>query len=284
MNDSLQNPIAPSNLSIPSRSLLSQSSTSSLGNWHGLAPARLGSELGTVATETSSTLNNPIAYNNSGSSVVAASAQGEELRFSTPEIQQAMIDLTRVVANSMDRWDLREHAARAQQWIEQAADPIARGEARLLLERIESFEVLRRRSLSATDVAYATTPSNGMSSNNVVSASLAGYQRPTDPTVPTPSSNNQPFPASPASPQLNADGTPASDASGWLVSVHSAEYGQPEYALTDDFGGLIAYVQPAPGMNLSRYLKQPVGIYGVKGYLPNLSARQIVVERIVRLR
>jgi hypothetical protein len=37
-------------------------------------------------------------------------------------------------------------------------------------------------------------------------------------------------------------------------------------------------------MNLRRYLKQPVGIYGMKGYLPQLSARQIVAERIVRIR
>ncbi len=283
MKDSLEGSLGQSYLaSLPSPSTNS-SNTPSTGNWHGIAPARLGSELGSVSAGIGSNSNNKTLLGNDRPAVVAASANGDELHFTTPEIQQAMIDLTRVVSNSMDRWDLREHAARAQQWIEQAVDPIARGEARLLLERIESFEILRRRSQLATDVAYATTPSTAFTSNNSVPASLAGFQRPADSLTTSPSSG-EPFPASPAAVQRNADGTPASDASGWLVAVHSAEYGQPEFALTDDNGGLIAYVQPLPGMNLSRYLKQPVGIYGVKGYLPNLSARQIVAERIVRLR
>ena len=267
------------------RSLLESKHAST--NWHGIAPARLGSSLGSIDVGLGSPTNERSRLDAGPSSVVAASTQAGELHFSTPEIQQAMIDLSRAVAESMDRWDLREHASRAQGWIEQAADPIARGEARLLLERIESFEVLRRRSLSAAETAYAASPNNGFSNgssfaSNSVPASLAGYQKPVDQANPLPT--NQPFPPSPAATQRNPDGTPASDASGWLVQVHSAEYGQPEYALTDDYGGLIAYVQPAPGMNLSRYLKQPVGIYGAKGYLPSLSARQIVAERIVRIR
>jgi hypothetical protein len=220
-------------------------------------------------------------------SVIAASSQAGELHFSTPEIQQAMVDLSRAVAVSMDRWDLREHAVRAQQWIEQASDPIARGEARLLLERIESFEILRRRSQAVAETASMTSTAGlAMNPNTIgsVPASLAGYQRPVGTSLDNMPSMNDPLSTSPTAPQRNPDGTPASDASGWLVQVHSAEYGQPEYALTDDHGGLIAYVQPSPGMNLSRYLKQPVGIYGAKGYLPSLSARQIVAERIVRLR
>ncbi len=257
--------------------------TNASKNWHGIASARLGSNLGNVGANPNSQLNNQSLLGTDRSSVLTASAQGEELHFTTPEIQQAMIDLSRAVSESMERWSLREHAARAQSWIEQAADPIARGEARLLMERIESFEQLRRRSQNTTETAYATSTPNGYASSYSAPASLAGFQRPLA-TASQPTSINEPFPASPAGTQRNPDGTPASDASGWLVQVHSAEFGQPEYALTDDFGGLIAYVQPSPGMNLGRYLKQPVGIYGVKGYLPNLSARQIIVERIVRLR
>lgn len=262
--------------------------TSSIGQpsasraWHGIAPARLGSNLGNADFAANSSKREQSLLASQNSSVVSASGQSEELHLSTPELQQAMLELTQVIAQSMDRWNLQEHAARAQRWIEQATDPIARGEARLLLERIESFELLRRRSENTNELAYATSPVNASSLNNSIPANLTGFQRPLNPAQSA--TPNEPFPVNPASLQRNADGTPASDASGWLVEVHSAEYGQPEYALTDDYGGLIAYVQPSPGMNLYRYLKQPVGIYGVKGYLPNLSARQIVAERIVRLR
>ncbi|MDZ4852806.1 MAG: hypothetical protein SGI77_26260 [Pirellulaceae bacterium] len=272
------------------RSLLSRSplpepsSSSGTRNWHGIAPASLGSNLDSTETDNFASRSNPRSLLNSEStSVSPVSGQSEELHFSTPEIQQAMIELTHVVADSIDRWDLRAHAARAQQWIEQAADPIARGEARLLLERIESFEILRQRAQSGVAMAYAAIPSSNSADNPTTAASLIGFQRPVD-NIAQPTSSNDVSMNNAAVIQRNSDGTPSSDASGWLVEVHSAEYGQPQFALTDDYGGLIAYVQPSPGMNLIRYLKQPVGVYGVKGYLPNLSARQIVVERIVRLR
>ena len=274
----------------PGRSLLETNRATA--PWHALAPARLGTEIGLADSPQSVASMDDRSPSRNRGPVVAASAQGEDLHFSMPEIQQAMIELTRVVSESMERWELGNHAARAQQWIDQSTDPIARGEARLLLERIESFERLRRRSQSLPQTAYATSPSDGYltsasmtgdsTNNGSVLASVAGYQRPIDATDALPSGPEiAPIGAAIA---RNPDGTPASDASGWLVQVYSAEFGQPEFALTDDHGGLIAYVQPSPGMNLSRYLKQPVGIYGVKGYLPNLNARQIVAERVVRLK
>ncbi len=226
------------------------------------------------------------------SPITPVSSSSETLKFSTPEIQSAMNELTRLVAEPMAAWEFRSLAMDAQRWIDQAADPIARGEARLLLERIEEFETLRRRSQGAPQNAVATAPTGSLNMTPTppierisVPAQSIGFQRPADDgrssTSPTSSTNS--FNDSGAV-QRNSDGTLASDASGWLVEVFSAQPGQPEFALTDDHGGLIAYVQPAPGMNLRRYVKQPVGIYGVKGYLPHLSSRQIVAERIVRLR
>jgi hypothetical protein len=76
----------------------------------------------------------------------------------------------------------------------------------------------------------------------------------------------------------------AGDASGWLVQVHTSYPGQPEFALTDDAGNVITYVQSTPGLNLRRYLQQPVTVYGLRGYVPNLASKQIVAERVVRVR
>jgi hypothetical protein len=203
----------------------------------------------------------------------------DSIHFSTPEIQQAMLDLTSIVARPMEQWSLIGPMNQAKSWIENTNDTIARGEARLLLDRIERFEGLRQRSMSNAGGFSSGNAMPGLSASAPIS--YAGFQRPI-------SSIGAPAEATPNAPPLdqtrNPDGTPSSDASGWLVEVFSQQPGQPEFALTDDAGGLIAYVVASPGMNLRRYLKQPVGVYGVKGYLPNLSARQITAERIVRVR
>jgi len=73
------------------------------------------------------------------------------------------------------------------------------------------------------------------------------------------------------------------DDSGWKVPIPAAHTSQPEYAITNDRGNTIAYVTAPPGVNLRRYLRQPVGLKGRRGYLPELSANHIVVERAVSL-
>jgi len=60
--------------------------------------------------------------------------------------------------------------------------------------------------------------------------------------------------------------------------------GQPTHALTDQQGQVIAYVSGLPGMNLNLNLNQPVGIKGLRGYLPQLQKAHIRAERIVRLK
>jgi hypothetical protein len=75
-----------------------------------------------------------------------------------------------------------------------------------------------------------------------------------------------------------------SELSGWLVAVHTSLPGQPEFALTDDVGNVKAYVQSTTGLNLRRYTQQLVTVYGPQGYLPTLGAKQIVADRVVRMR
>jgi hypothetical protein len=222
-----------------------------------------------------------------------AGSQTELMKFTTPELQSAMSELTRRVSEPMVTWEFGGLSSEARRWLEQSSDPIARGEARLLLERIDEFERLRVRSMSRPSNAVAYQPFEPSFSSVgqppsfdriSVPAQTVGFQRPSQESYPARSATSSPAINDPGIVQRNTDGTPASDASGWLVEVFSAQPGQPEFALTDDNGALIAYVQPSPGMNLRRYLKQPIGVYGIKGYLPHLSARQIVAERIVRIR
>lgn len=257
-------------------------------DWQGLPSSRYRNEIvdDVASFEMANSVTDRPTRDRASERVMGASAEGESIKFSTPEIQAAMNDLTRRVAEPMVSWEFRTLAADAQRWIDQATDPIARGEARLLMERIEQFEILRRRSFAQPENAVATTPAIPPVERISVPAQAIGFQRPADELGKQASPSSSPINGidGGGAVQRNPDGTLASDASGWLVEVFSAQPGQPEFALTDDHGGLIAYVQPAPGMNLRRFVKQPVGIYGVRGYLPTLGARQIVAERIVRLR
>jgi hypothetical protein len=97
--------------------------------------------------------------------------------------------------------------------------------------------------------------------------------------------------ASPIAPPSNfSDAIPLrspaseSEMSGWLVAVHTSLPGQPEFAITDDLGNVKAYVRPTTGLNLRRYVQQPVTVFGPQGFLPNLNAKQVVADRVVRLR
>jgi SH3-like domain-containing protein len=170
--------------------------------------------------------------------------QNESESFQTPQIQDALVQLSVIVSRPAEQWNLAPLRDSAQMWIERGETPLVRGEARLLLDRIERFESVRQRS-SASPIAPPTNFSDA---------------------VPL---------RSPAS---------ESEMSGWLVAVHTSLPGQPEFAITDDLGNVKAYVRPTTGLNLRRYVQQPVTVFGPQGFLPNLNAKQVVADRVVRLR
>lgn len=202
-----------------------------------------------------------------------------EAEFGTPEIQRAMLDLSRVVSKPTEQWELDSMRRQCQGWIEQGGSAIVRGEARLLLDRIERFESLRVRTLGMMQ-------DGAMLATNAASNRL-GNALATEPGTATTA-------VIPASAVLSSNtavqnGIAQSvsgqgDASGWLVQVHTSQPGQPEYALTDDAGNVVSYVQSTASLNLRRYLQQPVMVHGARGYIPALAAKQIVAERVVRLR
>lgn len=185
-------------------------------------------------------------------SLISPTLSGTPDRFQTLAIQDAFVQLTAMVTKPTEQWNLEPFRVSAKSWIELGETPLIRGEARLLLDRVEEFESLRARSLSLQSPSLQSPPPlNAAPLTEAVPPRVAGS---------------------------------GSESSGWLVSVHTSLPGQPEFALTDDAGKVLAYVRPTTGLNLRRYVQQPVTIYGTPGYIPNLAARQIVAERVVRLR
>ncbi len=88
--------------------------------------------------------------------------------------------------------------------------------------------------------------------------------------------------------------TPLADANfsgkGWLMPLVGrsqmpldSRAGVPPYALTDGQGNVKFYVTPTPGMNISQYLRQEVGIAGPANQLPNLTSPHITAQRVVIL-
>ncbi|TWU01915.1 hypothetical protein Pla100_16510 [Neorhodopirellula pilleata] len=78
---------------------------------------------------------------------------------------------------------------------------------------------------------------------------------------------------------------PVHQQSGLLVEVYSADPSRPPYAITDRGGRTIAYVTPAPGVDVKQHLGSEVRLSGESGYLQGLDTPHILAiaaERLIR--
>ena len=152
---------------------------------------------------------------------------GADDEFTDIEAQLALM-----VSKDAAFWHLDRLREQTEALVENGKTPLERGRARLLLEKIAQFEDLQRRHIQV-DRGVIVSPATG--------------------TIAT---------AAPGLP----DGpyAPRCDSSGWLVPVHATNKAAPPYAIMDDNGKVVQYVTPAPGVNLHRYVKKRVGIYGQK--------------------
>lgn len=73
------------------------------------------------------------------------------------------------------------------------------------------------------------------------------------------------------------------DGEGRLTQIETIDPKAPHFALLDASGQVAAYVSPAPGVNLRRYLNQEVGIHGTRSYLADRQARHLTARRIETL-
>lgn len=188
-----------------------------------------------------------------------APARGLNVVTNAADVSELQLALNNTVASSNGPWNLAPLAERARYLIEHGPTAIDRGQARLLLERIDAFQNVSARTQQISSPApIQTNPVQSTSFN----AATQNYSLPSSP---------QP-------------GVANYDATGWLVPVHAAGPDQPTHALTNDSGDVVAYVSPIAGLNLDRYRNQAVGINGLRGYLPQLQAAHIQAQRVSRVR
>ena len=55
------------------------------------------------------------------------------------------------------------------------------------------------------------------------------------------------------------------------------------FVLQDENGKITHHIQPAPGLNLNRYVRSRVGIMGPRGFNQQLGLNHVTAERIIVL-
>ncbi|MCA9131187.1 MAG: hypothetical protein KDB22_29085 [Planctomycetales bacterium] len=190
-----------------------------------------------------------------------SSGQGSQARHGM-DLDQLQVALSEMVVRPMETWDFSQLTQQVRAHVDNGANPIERGQARLLLERIEEFQTIANRNGIALRTSNVIGIAHNSTSSGTGGVSTAGYTN--------------------SLPPSNADSK--YDATGWLVPVHAANPGQPPYALTNDSGAIVAYVTTTPGMNLDHHLNHAVGIRGLRGYLPQLQAGTIQAQHVSLLR
>lgn len=179
----------------------------------------------------------------------STSLGGDEL---SRQLNQIELDLSLMVSQEPAQRNFADLKRRVEPLVDGAADPVSRGRARLLLDKIKQFDNAFGRD--------ARTVSTGSAS------------RTTDATI-----KSEPQSASLADPRY--------DAQGWLKPVVSRKSDKPvaPYAVVDAEGQPLCFVSPSPGLNLHRYENKQVGLYGRRGYLESLKKPHLVAERVIEL-
>jgi hypothetical protein len=168
------------------------------------------------------------------------------------KIEQLEVELSIMLAQDKSLWNLAGLRTRIEQLVERGDDPISRGRARLLLDKIRQIEG----AFGVEDHgSIATSTSSPAASNTAVAD------------------------------KSNPLADPRYDAEGWLKPVVSRKSDKPiaPYAVVNQEGQPVCFVTPSPGLNLHRYLNKQVGVYGRRGYLEELKRPHVTAERVIDL-
>ncbi|MCC9609509.1 SH3 domain-containing protein [Blastopirellula sp. JC732] len=183
-------------------------------------------------------------------------------------------ELTKTVSQPIDQWDFNSLKAAAQQLRYTGATPLERGEALVMVEKIEEFSQLQARKREASRIA--TTIPTDKPAATVASADMA--------------SDAEVKPSDIGTGVFVGNDDARYDGEGWLMPVikratssrNSARY-TPPFALTDEDGNVLQFVTPSPGVNLRRYLKQKVGLYGQVATTEEFTRPHLTASRVVVL-
>ena len=189
-----------------------------------------------------------------------APAAGEESGYET-RLRELEIELSLAVTREPAAWNLAPLRQQAAAHMDAGQTALERGRARLLVEKIDEFiEFAKRKPASGAAAKETATTAKNMLDTTAkpVGSGVRGTE-------------------------FAPDIDPRYDGLGWLMPVHSQTRSTPSYALQDNDGKILQYITPAPGVNLNRYLRTQVGIYGQRGYVSHLRTPHLTAQRVVSL-
>ena len=163
-------------------------------------------------------------------------------------LRNVQLRLSLMAVRSPNEWDFSALRDETDRLVKRGANTLERTSAQRVLEQIDEFETLRERFLQ-----FGETGDSGSTADPAGSSS-------TDPLV-----------------------DPRFDGTGWLLPVHSTQRSAPPYALLDRDGRIIQFVSPSPGLNLHRYLRKEIGVYGQRSFIPSLDKPHVTAQRVIEL-
>lgn len=215
-----------------------------------------------------------------GDTAAATADSPPGLRRFSPEEFQAELDRLNIALSSMlaeepSVWECGTLSARAEDLLQQAGTAVERGQARLLVDRLQQAQDIKDR--------YSTIMTTRVDAERQ-SRVLSDLQRVRRPgtsanSISSPSSAN----AGSAGATATATADRRFDGTGRLTRVVPAKLGGPQYALVDEQGKVRCYVTPAPGVNLRYYVGHRVGVNGIRGFMPEQKADHVTAKHITGL-
>lgn len=165
------------------------------------------------------------------------------------EAEELDLSLSAMVVEEPAEWDFKILKRDAENALARAETALDRGRIRRVLRKIDNFSDIQQRHLAVMSPRSGTGRSALPSLDET--RAIGGLS------------------------PLRYDGV------GRLTQLTTLDPRLPQFALVDARGQVAAYVSPAPGVNLRRYLNQEVGINGTLGYLPERQAQHLTAKRIV---
>ncbi len=178
------------------------------------------------------------------------------------QLDRIDLRLTQAVTQPVSQWNLRPLKSKLDRIVEHSNDASAIKRATQLLVRISDFDRLQQRH---DELAGGRDTVSRVSHEEVTNRSW------------------QSIPPAPTAPDPSAEVEPDYSGQGWLIPVFTKRRDLPRFALTDDDGAILYFVSPSSGLNLRRYLRTRVGIFGSVTETTSAEPPQLVAQRVVML-
>lgn len=199
-------------------------------------------------------------------------------RLASASISELNLALSAMVAGEPQSWNFDGIRPRAKTLLHEAHSAAERREARELVKQIDRFSAIHERwkTAQASDApppvdSEAEEPTGSRASSETDIAAADAKDAAAEP------STDEPAALGYIELEQRYDGV------GQLTEVVTKRAETPRFALLDSRGAARMYLTPAPGVNLRRLIGRKVGVTGRLGYLPEMKAQHIAVQRATRL-